>query len=726
MRTRLCLVVLVFAAAFAAVAAQEREDRTLLSITQMKAIANEASGERAVHAVLEMVPYPRVRTRAEYEGRFRETEAVARLAKESGFSNVEVESFPAAQRMWQASQAELWLVEPDVRKLYDLNEVAVSIASGSETGDVTSEIVDVGLGGRAEDYAGKDVAGKIVLGSAGAGQLQRLGVFERGAVGVISYNALRADDFPDQLMSQSVGTVAPTGKKVGFGWSVGPRVGRDLALRLGRGEKLKARSIVKSETFPGEMEMVHATIPGDGSSTQTIMVTAHLYEGYLKQGANDDNSGCALSLEMGRTYLHLIADGSLPKPKRTMHFLWVPEISGTNAWLAAHEDVKKTIIADLNYDMDGLKLSLSGSAWVMHRTPDSLPTYLNDLCASVLEFVADTNRERVRYRSVGYGFSWPVVASTGTREPFNVLVEKYYGASDHVVFIGQGIPAVMFITWPDHFYHSSEDTPEKLDPTQFKRATVVGVGCMSLLASASDETALAIAAESLGRGTARMGEAQRKGLSYVADLPFNLTLVEAYKEARNAVRHQAQVEKAVVKSTAQLFADQTAGEKRLAGLDAVIDNRTTALLNEVAAYYKLAAEQRKATATVEPPVTDLERQAARLIVEPIVGPGGGGGMGGGGGRGAQSAALQSLPPAERAAVEEARRKIPGHMTGEFTTMMARKKTVLELRDFISGEFEPVPLADVMAYVKAGEKLGQLKLTEKAEEPVKGAKKPVKK
>jgi hypothetical protein len=41
--------------------AQEREDRTLLSHAQMRAIVNEASGERAMHHLLELVPYPRIR-----------------------------------------------------------------------------------------------------------------------------------------------------------------------------------------------------------------------------------------------------------------------------------------------------------------------------------------------------------------------------------------------------------------------------------------------------------------------------------------------------------------------------------------------------------------------------------------------------------------------------------------------------------------------------------------
>ena len=69
--------------------AQEREDRTLLSWDQMRAIINEVSGDRPLQTVLEMVPYPRVRPRSEYEGRFRESEVMARLAKEYGFTDVD-------------------------------------------------------------------------------------------------------------------------------------------------------------------------------------------------------------------------------------------------------------------------------------------------------------------------------------------------------------------------------------------------------------------------------------------------------------------------------------------------------------------------------------------------------------------------------------------------------------------------------------------------------------
>ena len=68
--------------------AQEREDRTLLSHDQMRAIVSEASGERAMHHVMELVPYPRIRPISEYQGHFRESEVMAGFAKEYGFATV--------------------------------------------------------------------------------------------------------------------------------------------------------------------------------------------------------------------------------------------------------------------------------------------------------------------------------------------------------------------------------------------------------------------------------------------------------------------------------------------------------------------------------------------------------------------------------------------------------------------------------------------------------------
>ncbi len=689
----------VAAVAYAAVPlAQEREDRTLLTHEQMRAIVSEASGERAMHHVMELVPYPRIRPIAEYQGHFRESEVMAGFAKEYGFSSVEIESFPSPQRSWAPTMGELWLVTPtEQKKLYDIHDVAVSVAANSRNGDVTGELVDVGLGTRAEDYAGKDVKGKVAIGGGGVAQIFAM-ASQRGAVGAVGYSTLYPDRGVDVIPSSSIAVNAD-----GFGWAVSPRQGHELVARLARGEKLSLRSVIKAETLPGELETVHATIAGDPASTQDVIISGHLYEGYLKQGANDDNSGCALTLEVGRAYIKLVAEGKLPKPKHTIHFLWVPEISGTNAWLTAHPDIAKRVIADVNFDMEGIRLSTSRSYWILQRTPDSFPSFLNDIGQSMMEFVSEITRERIRFRANGYAPSLPVQAPSGSDDAFYIKIDKHYGSSDHVTYMQHGIPAVMFITWPDNWYHSSQDTPDKQDSTQYKRAAVVATGAMTVLASGGDEVAARVLSENLSRGTERMGESYRKALSYIADAGNAASLAAGYKEAVIAIRHQAGVEKAVVRSTRVLFDSLAEGDKKVQAFEPLIDKRAGVLLDEAKAAYALQTAQH-GTAAAEPSMTAQEREASALLIECVNGSsfsgcnaapgaagGGRGGGPGGGGRGGQPTGL------------------PQHMNAEATILLGQKKTALEFRDFLSGEFDPLPLADVMTYLRAREQAGVIRL-----------------
>ncbi len=181
--------------------------------------------------------------------------------------------------------------------------------------------------------------------------------------------------------------------------------------------------------------IVHAEIPGDGSTTQEVAISGHLYEGVIKQGANDDNSGCALTLEIGRAYIKLINEGKLPRPKRTINFQWVPEISGHQRVPRTRnpEKKKRRSSATLNFDMEGIRVSQSRSYWVLQRTPDTFPSYLNDIAQSMMEYVADISRERVRFRALsGYAPTQPVESPRGSKDAFYIKIDKHYGSSDHV------------------------------------------------------------------------------------------------------------------------------------------------------------------------------------------------------------------------------------------------------------------------------------------------------
>jgi hypothetical protein len=294
------------------------------------------------------------------------------------------------------------------------------------------------------------------------------------------------------------------------------------------------------------------------------------------------------------------------------------------------------------------------------------------------------------------------------------------------------------------WYHSSEDTPDKQDPTQYKRAAVVGAGALAVLASGTDEMAARVLKENLGRGLSRMGESHTKGLGYLADASSAATLAQAYREARVAIQHQAEVEKGVVRSASVLWTNTAEGAKRTAAFEPLIDQRANALLNEVRAAYQLQGLQR-AVATAEVTLTPEEKEASNLVVQSVGGTGGrgaGGGAGGGagaggaGGRGgggvatgvavAGSAGASGVAPQQPPAAAgraggaggggrgggAGGPSLPQEMNAEFSLLLGKNKTVLEIRDFLSGEFTPLPLSDLMAVLRAREAAGSIKLVPK--------------
>jgi hypothetical protein len=206
----------------------------------MRAIINEASGERALHHVLELVPYQFVRPPAEYRAHFRESETMARLAKAYGFSNVTIEDFPTGQT-WQPVAGELWVTSPAPEKLYDIHEIPESLASSNASGDISGALVSVGQG-TPQDFEGKDVKGKFVLSLAPSG----LGaVYNRavaaGAIGALGISAVgagdRAVDYPDQIVSTSV-----TAQPNTAAWALSPKKARTPKSPATAARRRKSRS----------------------------------------------------------------------------------------------------------------------------------------------------------------------------------------------------------------------------------------------------------------------------------------------------------------------------------------------------------------------------------------------------------------------------------------------------------------------------------------------------
>ena len=437
----------------------------------LRAIVNEASGEMALQTEIALTAINRNREAEEYRTGYFESAHILAKLREYGLSDAATVDLPTAGgTTWDAEAAELWTVEPELVKIADLDEVPACLASGSATTDTTAELVYVGPGNRESFYEGRDVAGKVLLVNGPPEAARRLGVQKHGAAGLVGWSSSHPEFDRDEVGWSGL-RPAP-GDRATFGFVVSERRGQELRDALERGRKIVVRAVVKSQQVPDyKDQLTVALIKGTERPDEELVFTAHLYEGWAKQGANDNASGCAAVLETARVLKTLADEGRIPPLKRSVRFLFVPEISGTSAYLRLNPDIRRRMFANINLDMVGEGLIKNQSYNRLNQTPWSLPSWLNDVMAAYYEWMGDSQRDAQEdgWRSGG------VLAPTGSRDPFYFLVERYSPGSDHDVFVDGSvrIPSVLMIVWPDQWYHTSGDTPDKSDPTQLKRVVTM-------------------------------------------------------------------------------------------------------------------------------------------------------------------------------------------------------------------------------------------------------------
>jgi len=416
--------------------AQVTQDRSVVPASIRDPILLEYSGELA-QAHVQLLSVNRQRAMEEYTESFMESRYLEEMATRYGLSEVRVDYFPGRPG-WVPEIGELWMMEPVQKKIASLTMVPAALASGSGNADVEAEVVYVGAA-RSGDFQGKDLVGKIVLGDANVGTVFAQAVNELGAAGALGTGSagVSRNDAGYTLDQIGWASVRPSEPGKGFGFNLSLRQFNELRGLLERGQRVVLRAKVRTHTVPIPMNVISAAIPGTDPDAGELMIVAHAFERPPTPGAADNNTGVAVTLEIGRTLAELIRRGELPQPRRTIRFLWVPEISGSRAFMYANPQLEERILAAMNYDMPGEDLEETDSYLRMKMTPDSRPSYLNDLIADLLRF---TDQTEIR-------------TQTGNNAPFNYRLVPFISSSDHIVFLDAGIPAMQFNHWPDNFYH---------------------------------------------------------------------------------------------------------------------------------------------------------------------------------------------------------------------------------------------------------------------------------
>ncbi len=364
---------------------------------------------------------------------------------------------------WSFLLPEEWKVESAIFKVEDTiwaqwKDQKLSLIQRSSPVDVEAEIINVETD---EEAAFKKVEGKIVYSPL---PLERVAkpALHFGAKGLILSGVPRIPmrtffDISDILYYFSFNT------EKGSGFVISPE--KALMLKKMLKEKpVKAKMVIKSFMYPGYMDVIDAFIPG--KTEEEVLVVAHLC--HPQPSANDNASGVGTIMEVARTLHTLIENEKLETPRRSIRFLLVPEIIGTVAYLASNQEKIPVTTAGINLDMVGSQGALK-SPLLLERTPDALPSFVNDLAEVILEELDGES---------GTNPQTPVSVKPGG-SPLS-------GRSDHLVLSDPsvGIPCPLVFHWPDISYHSSLDTADKLDPVEMEKAGKLAATYTFFIASA--------------------------------------------------------------------------------------------------------------------------------------------------------------------------------------------------------------------------------------------------
>ena len=571
-------------------------------------IVGESSGDRAYNYMLDIAPYERNRSHSEYTGHFFESDYVMDKLAEFGIKTATLDVVGETST-WDGISGSLWEVSPKLTKIADYDDLAATLAQGSANADVTAELVWVGSGS-ADELAKLDLGGKIVLTESSGGTVL-MRAQQAGAIGAVSFASSRPLRDPLQIPNSGI-----RGNGQGFCFNISPRDGHVLRDRLRSGEKITVHAKVEATTENTDNEVPTCVIKGSDPDAGEIVLVAHLFEGYVKLGANDNISGAVVLMEVARTLQKLIDNGDIPQPKRDIRILWVNEISATTAWIAQNRKEMAKSLCGVNLDMVGLWLSKDGAFFCGHRTLMGNPHYINDVQESFFHYMGATNKGFV---STGVGRPEalkPVYSATGSHDPFYYAINAHYGSSDHECFNDWGVrvPMTILNTWPDSYYHTSGDRPDICDPTQLHRATVITASIAYTIACADEKGAIAIASEVAANAGKRMSVRMADDLSNLskADAQSFAALHKLARFDQDAILIN---EKATLNSVLELAPNSAALKNYVASLATSLQSKSAACANEIdasatamAAVLGVAAPDTKKGIVL----SDLEKKASKI------------------------------------------------------------------------------------------------------------------
>jgi hypothetical protein len=471
-------------------------------------ISSEASGERAFGHVTSVAQFHRIQA----SPGFRKAAGYCVDVMLEKSSNAQVLDYPAENGVtfwhfpsfeeWHGRKGILRITGPEhlAAKVADFEEVPISLIQRSVSTPpegVATEMIYVGDGDNLNDY--KRARGKIAICDSHCPHRVYEAAARAGVKGICIYRQRPIESVRRGLGLQGIRQYQSFWweEKALFGFVLTPEDGQRIVSYLtsleARRKPLKVWAQVRASRYAGTLEVVSSLIPG--RNPEEIVVVAHLC--HPQPSAGDNASGVGALLEAHRVIGQLIQKGDLPEPRFGIRFLLVPEMTGTFAFLSRSRGIRKRLLFGLNLDMVGQDQDKTGATLCIEAPPLA--------ASSFTPFLLDEACRRAFRGGVNPSNTCDLPAARLKLTPFS-------GGSDHIIFSDPkvGVPMPMLMQWPDKYYHTSGDTPDKVSPDTLRRIVVSAASYAYTCALASEQDLVWMAALT-GRGLRKMAADQLAG-----------------------------------------------------------------------------------------------------------------------------------------------------------------------------------------------------------------------
>ncbi|MFS4418426.1 M28 family peptidase [Maribacter sp. 2307ULW6-5] len=249
---------------------------------------------------------------------------------------------------------------------------------------------------------------------------------------------------------------------------------------------VRAKVNIATKRYDSEELTVVAHIKGSRLPNERLVLSAHVQE----PGANDNASGVGAQLEMAALAARLLREKKVDLA-RTLTFLWGDEIISTRRYIQEDPERAKGIKWGVSLDMVGQNTALTWGSFLLEKMPDpsAIWTRGEDKHTEWGGRTLSLQEMKPHYLN---DFLTYIFKEQGNHAHWEVNTNPFEGGSDHTPFLDADIPGVLLWHFTDQFYHTDNDTMDKVSQETLANVGTAALASALRLVNSDAATAMAL------------------------------------------------------------------------------------------------------------------------------------------------------------------------------------------------------------------------------------------